>query len=105
MMTKHGVMIMTTGRVCIGTQQAVSLHQRNTTEGETRMTEICMTSSTIEMCAADLKIGVRSTSVLNRSNVKKGTITTMVPITTNLTDSVLLREGVMQEESRHSPKT
>jgi hypothetical protein len=84
-MTKHGVMIMTTDRVCIGTQQAVSLHQRNMTEGETRMTEICTMSSAIEMCAAESKIGLRSMSVLNRNNVKKGTITTMVPIMTNLT--------------------
>jgi hypothetical protein len=32
---------------------------------------------------------------LNRSDVKRGTMTTMVPIMTNLTDSVLRREGAM----------
>jgi hypothetical protein len=52
-----------------------------------------------------LKTGVRSVSVLNKSNVKRGTMTTMVPIMTNLTDSVLLKEGIMQEESMRSPKT
>jgi hypothetical protein len=57
------------------------------------------------MYAARSKTDVKSMSVLNRSSMKKGTVTTMVPITTNLTDNVLPKEGVMQEESRHSPKT
>jgi hypothetical protein len=104
-MMRHGVMIMTTDRVCTSTWQAVSLHWRNVVEGETGMTEIYTTSSTAEMHVAGSKTGVRSASVLNRSSVKKGTMTTMVPITTNLTDSVLLKEGVMQEEPRHSPNT
>jgi hypothetical protein len=39
------------------------------------------------------KIGIKSTSVSNRSNIKKVTMTTMVPITTNLTDSILLKGG------------
>jgi hypothetical protein len=99
-MMKHGVMSMTTGRVLMGTRQAVSLHQRNTAEDETRMTEICMTSSAAEMHMLGLKTSVRSASALNRSNVKKGTMTTMVPIMTNLIDSILLKEGAMQEESR-----
>jgi hypothetical protein len=62
-------------RVHTGTRQAVSLHRRNAAEGEIGMTEIC---------------AISSMSVLNRSS---------------LTDSILLRDGVMQEESRHSPKT
>jgi hypothetical protein len=77
-------------RVHTGIWQAISLHRRNAAEGETGMTEIC---------------AISSMSVMNRSSVKKGTMTTMVPITTNLTDSVLLRDGIMQEELRHSPKT
>jgi hypothetical protein len=36
--------------------------------------------------------------------MKKGTMTTMDPITTILTYSILLKEGVMKE-LRHSPKT
>jgi hypothetical protein len=37
--------------------------------------------------------------------MKKGTMTTMVPIMTNLTDSVVLKENAMQEESRLFPMT
>jgi hypothetical protein len=104
-MMRHMVMIMTTHRVCMGTRQAVSLHRRNADEGETGMTEICMMSSVAEMHVTRSKTGVRSVSVLNRSNTKQGTMTTMVPITTNLTNNILLKEGIMQEESRRSPKT
>jgi hypothetical protein len=98
-------MIMTVGRVHSKSRQAVSLHQSNAAEGETGMTEICMMSSTTEMHVAGSKISIRSMSVFNRSSAKKGTMTTMVPIATNLTDSILPKEGVMQDESRRSPKT
>jgi hypothetical protein len=37
--------------------------------------------------------------------VKKGTMTTMVPIMTNLTDSVPSKGGAMLEESRLFPMT
>jgi hypothetical protein len=104
-MMRHGVMITTTGRVRTGTQQAISLHQRNAVEGETGMTEIFATSSVAEMHMTGSKTGVRSTSILNRSYAQKGTMITMDPITTNLTDSILPKEGVMREESRHSLKT
>jgi hypothetical protein len=77
---KHRVMSMTTDRVHMVTRQAVSLDQRNKVEDETGMTEICVT--------------------LNKSSVKKGTMTTIVPITTNLTDGVLLKGGAMQDNSR-----
>jgi hypothetical protein len=69
------------------------------------MTQICVMSSTAEMHVTGSKTSVRSVSILNRSSAKKVTMTTMVPTTTNLTDNVLPKEGVMQEESRHSPKT
>jgi hypothetical protein len=69
------------------------------------MTEICMTSSTAEMHVARSRTDIRSVSVLNRSSVKKGTMTTMDPIMKNLIDSVLLKDGIMHEVSRHSPKT
>jgi hypothetical protein len=59
------------------------------------MTEICPTSSTVEMHVARSKSGIGSVSVLNRSGAKKGTMTTMVPIMTNLTDSILSKEGAM----------
>jgi hypothetical protein len=41
------------------------------------------------MHMARSKTSIRSVSALNRSSVKKGTMTIMVPIMTNLTDSVL----------------
>jgi hypothetical protein len=104
-MMRHEVMIMTTDRVYTGTRQAVSLDRRNVAEGETGMTEICMMSSVVEMQVAGSKTDVRTVSVLNRSGTKKGIMTTMVPITTNLTDNVLPKGGIMQEESRRSLKT
>jgi hypothetical protein len=104
-MMKYGVTSLTTGRVLTGTQQAVSLHRRNATEDETKMIEICATSSTAEMYMTGLKTGIRSVSASNRSSVKKRTMTTMVPITTNLIDSILLKGGTMQEESRLFPMT
>jgi hypothetical protein len=57
---KHGVMSLTTDRVSMGTRQAVSLHQRNMTEDETGMTEICVTSSAAKMHVAGSKTGIRS---------------------------------------------
>jgi hypothetical protein len=51
MMMKHGVMSSITDRFRVGTQLAVSLHQRNTVEGETRMTETCPMSATTKMHA------------------------------------------------------
>jgi hypothetical protein len=98
-------MSLTTGRVSMGTRQIVSLHQRNMAEDETGMIEICVMSSTIEVHVAGLKIGVRSTSALNKSSVKKWTMITTVPILTNLTESVLSRRGAMQEQSRILPTT
>jgi hypothetical protein len=84
----------------MGTRQEVLLHQRNMAKDETGMTEICAMSSTTEMHVVGLKTGIRSASAMNMSSVKKGTMTTMVSITTNLTDSVLLKGGTLQEESK-----
>jgi hypothetical protein len=69
------------------------------------MTEICAMSSAAVMHVTGSKTGVRNASALNRSSVKKGTMTTMVPIMTNLTDSALLNGGTMREESRLFPTT
>jgi hypothetical protein len=85
-MMKHGVMSLTTGRVSTGIRQEVLLHWRNMAKEETGATEIYVMSS-----AAGLKTGVRSPSTLNRSSVKKWTMITMVPIMTNLNDSILLK--------------
>jgi hypothetical protein len=105
MMMKHGVMSLATSSVHAGTWLAISLHQRNTAEGETGMTETCTTSSAAKIHAVRSKTGVKSTSALNRSNVKRGTMITMVTIMNNLTNSVLLKVGAMQEESRPFPTT
>jgi hypothetical protein len=43
---------LTTNRVSVGTQLAVSLHQRNVAEGKTEMTETCVTSSAAKMHVA-----------------------------------------------------
>jgi hypothetical protein len=104
-MTKNKDTSLTTSKVHEGTRLAVSLHRRNAAEGETGMTETCATSSVAKMHVVGSKTDVRSMSALNMSDVKRWTMTTMVPITTNLTDSVLPREGTMQEESRHFPMT
>jgi hypothetical protein len=68
------------------------------------MIEICMTSSTTKMHAVGSKTGVRRMSALNRSSTKKGTMITIVPTMTNLTDSILPKGGAMQEESRLFPR-
>jgi hypothetical protein len=104
-MTKHEVTSLTTGKVLMGTRQAVSLHRKNVAKDETGMTEICATSSAAEMHAARSKIDVISMSASNESSVKKGTMITMIPITTNLTDSVLSKGGAVQEESKPFPMT
>jgi hypothetical protein len=88
-MMKHRVMSLTTSRVRMRTQLVASLHQRNAAEGETRMTEICTTSSATMMHVAKSKTGIRSVSTLNRSDRKKGTMINMVSTLTNLTDSIL----------------
>jgi hypothetical protein len=62
-------------------------------------------SSAATMHVARSKTGTRSVSTLNRSDRKKGTMITMVSILTNLTDSVLPKEGAMQGESRPFPVT
>jgi hypothetical protein len=97
---KHGVMSMNTSRVPMGAWLAISLYLRNVPKDETRMTETCVVSSMTEIHVVGLKTGARSTSTLNRSSVKKGTITITVPFTINLTDSALLKEGAMQVESK-----
>jgi hypothetical protein len=72
---------------------------------EIEMTEICVTSSTAKIHTAGLKIGIRSMSALSKSSMKKGIMTTTVPITTNLTYSAALKGGIMQGELRHFPMT
>jgi hypothetical protein len=105
MMMKHGVMSLTIGKASTGTQQAVSLHRWNTAEDKTRTIEIYVMSFVVEMHAVGSNTGIRGVSASNKSSVKNGTMTTMVRIMTNLTDSVLPKGSAMQEESRLFPTT
>jgi hypothetical protein len=104
-MVKHGALSLNTGRVCMGTWPVVSLHQRNAAEGKIGMIETYVTSSTAKMHATGSKTGVESASALNRSNVTRGTMTTMVSIMINLTDNALPKEDAIQEESKPFPTT
>jgi hypothetical protein len=69
------------------------------------MTKIYATSSTVMVHVGRSKTSVKSASTLNRSDVKRGTMITMVPIMINPTDNILPKEGAMQEESRPFPTT
>jgi hypothetical protein len=53
------------------------------------MTKILAMSTAAEMHVVGLKTGVTSVSALNRSDVKKGIMITMVLTMTNLIDSAL----------------
>jgi hypothetical protein len=55
-------------------------------------------SSIAKTHVARSKSGIRSASALNRSDMKRGTMTIRVFIMTNLTDNGLPKEGAMQEE-------
>jgi hypothetical protein len=103
MMTKYGVTSLTTDRVDVGTQPAVSLLQRSMTEGMIGMTETCAISSAVEMHMAGLTTGARSTSASSKTDVMRGTMIIVVLSMTNLTDSVPLKEGATWEESNPFP--
>jgi hypothetical protein len=90
---KYGVTRLTIDRVHVGTWPAVSLHWVNVAEDGIRMSEICVTSSTIKMHTTGLTTDVRSMSVLSKNGVMRGIVTIMVPSMTNLTDSALPKEG------------
>jgi hypothetical protein len=100
---KYGVTSLTTDRIRGGTQLAFSLHQRNAVKGEIGMTEICATSSMAEMHVIGLTADARSISSLSKNDVMRGTMTIMVPSTTNIIESAPLKEGTTQEESKPFP--
>jgi hypothetical protein len=104
-MTESEVKNLTTGRVYTVTRPAVSLHQRNAAKGETGMTETCMMSSAIEMHVVKLKTSTESECASSRNDAMRGTLITMVPSMTNLTDNAPLKEGAIQEESKLSLTT
>jgi hypothetical protein len=57
-----------------------------------------MKRGTMTIRVSRSKSGIRSASALNRSDMKRGTMTIRVFIMTNLTDNGLPKEGAMQEE-------
>jgi hypothetical protein len=102
-MAKYWVMSLTTDIVRAGTRLVVSLHWRNVAEGGIEMTEICAMSSAVEMHAFGLTTGAKSMSALSKIDMMRGTMTTMIPSMTNLTDSAPLKVGTTQEESKPFP--
>jgi hypothetical protein len=94
-------MMMTTGRVLVGTQPAASLHRRSATDDTTETTVTYVTSSPVEMHAARLKTG----SVKSKNSKKKGTMITMVLTMTNLTGSSHQKWDISQEASRRTLET
>jgi hypothetical protein len=99
-MMKYGITSLTTDRVHVGTQPAVSLHRRNVAEGGIRMIEICVMSYAVEMHTTRLTTGVRNVSVVSKNDMMRGTMTIMVP---SMTNSTLLMEGTTQEDSKLFP--
>jgi hypothetical protein len=66
-------------------------------------TVTCMTSFTIEMPATELKTGGKNETAPNKNDMMRGTMISVAPSMTNLTDSAPLKEGAM--ESKPFPLT
>jgi hypothetical protein len=98
-------MLMTTGRVLMGTQPAASLHHRSIAEDAIEATVTYATTSMVEMHTAGLKTGAEIESVKSKNNVIKGTMITMVLTMTNLTGSGHQKRDIFQEASRRTPET
>jgi hypothetical protein len=64
-----------------------------------------MTSSIEEMHATESKAGMERGSTTSRNSIMRGTMITMAPTMTNLTNSILLNEVTCQEVSRPIPET
>jgi hypothetical protein len=100
-MMKHVVISLTTRRVHMRTLSNLTPLE----EHRAGKIETCVTSTIAKMNTAESKTDVRSVSTLNRSDVKRGTMTILVPIMTNLIDSAVLKEDTMQEELKPFPTT
>jgi hypothetical protein len=103
MRMKYGVISLTSNRVRTWTKLAVSLHWRSTAEGRIRVTQTGAMSLVVEVNTTGLTTGSRSMSMLSKNDVMRGTLTIMVPSTTNLTDTAPLKEGATQVESKPFP--
>jgi hypothetical protein len=87
------------------TQPVASLHQRTAAESVMETTATYVTSSIEEMHATGSKADMERGSMTSRNNIMRGTMITMAPTMTNLTNSVLLNEVTCQEVSRPIPET
>jgi hypothetical protein len=85
--TETGVMMMTTGKAFMGTRPAASLHWRSVAENAIETTLTYVTSSMIEMHAAELKADAEIEGMKSKNSVMKRTMITMILTTTNLTGS------------------
>jgi hypothetical protein len=100
-----GVIIMTTGKVLMGTRLAASLHQRSMAEDATEATVTYVMSSTVEMHVAKLKAGTKIESVKSKNDMIKETMITTVLTMTNLTRSSHRKWETSQEVSKCTPET
>jgi hypothetical protein len=85
--TETGVMMVTTARAFVGTRPAESLHGGTIAEDAAKPIVICVTSSTPEMHAAELKAGAEIGSVKSKNSATKGTMIIIVLTMTNITIS------------------
>jgi hypothetical protein len=88
---------MTTVRVPVGTRPVASLHKRSMAKSVVETTVTYTTSSMVEMHAVRSKAGAKIGSVMSKNSAERGTMITMAPTITSLTDSFLLKEGTFQE--------
>jgi hypothetical protein len=82
-----GVMMVTIGRVFMGTRPAASHHGRSMAMDIVETTVIYATSFTLEMHAAGSKTGTEIGSMKSKNYVRKGTMIIMVLTTSNITRS------------------
>jgi hypothetical protein len=87
-------MMMTTGKVLMGTRPTASLRWRSATEDATEMTVTYVTSSAAEIHMAGSRTGAETESMTRSSDVTKGTMTIMVPIMISPTGIILQVEDI-----------
>jgi hypothetical protein len=96
-------MMVTTGRVFMGTQAAASLHGRSMAEDVVETTATYVMSSTPETHVTGSKINTEIRSVKSKNNARKGTMIIMVLTMTNHTGSSYQKWDTSQEASRRTP--
>jgi hypothetical protein len=87
-----GVMMVTIGKVFMGTRPAASLRWWSVAMDTVETTAIYATSFTLEMHATGSKTGTEIRCVKSNNYVRKGTMIIMVHTTSNLTGSGYLKQ-------------